>query len=73
MVVEEDEVKEVKKDEWTAGFGLSDEEADAAKGGYTLAVKNTNRKAKAELNQEFFDKIFGPDQVKSKKEFLQKL
>ncbi len=67
--VVEFESKEVKKDEWTAGFGLSNQEGDDAKGGYTLTVKNINRKAKAELNQEFFDKIFGPDQVKSKKEF----
>ena len=36
-------------------------------------VKNINRKAKAELNQEFFDKIFGPDQVKSKEEFEEKV
>ncbi len=71
--VVEFDAKEVKKDEWTAGFGLSDEEADAAKGGYTLTVKNINRKAKAELNQEFFDKIFGPDQVKTKKEFEDKV
>lgn len=67
--VVEFESKEVKKDEWTAGFGLSDQEGENTKGGYTFTVKNINRKAKAELNQEFFDKIFGPDQVKSKKEF----
>ena len=71
--VVEFESKEVKKDEWTAGFGLSDEEVDAATGGYSFVVKNINRKAKAELNQEFFDKIFGPDQVKSKKEFEEKV
>ena len=71
--VVEFESKEVKKDEWTAGFGLSDAEGDAATGSYTFTVKNINRKAKAELNQEFFDKIFGPDQVKSKKEFEEKV
>jgi trigger factor len=65
--------KDIKKDEWTSGFGFSDEEGDAAKGGYSFVVKNINRKAKAELNQEFFDKIFGPDQVKSKKEFEEKV
>ena len=71
--VVEFDAKEVKKDEWTAGFGLSDEEADAAKDSYSFVVKNINRKAKAELNQEFFDKIFGPDQVKTKKEFEDKV
>ena len=65
--------KDIKKDEWTACFGLSDEEGDAAKGSYSYVVKNINRKAKAELNQEFFDKIFGPDQVKTKKEFEDKV
>ena len=49
--VVEFESKEVKKDEWTAGFGLSDAERDAATGSYTFTVKNINRKAKAELNQ----------------------
>ena len=71
--VVEFDAKEVKKDEWTAAFGLSDEEADAAKDSYSFVVKNINRKAKAELNQEFFDKIFGPDQVKTKKEFEDKV
>jgi trigger factor len=71
--VVEFDAKEVKKDEWTAGFGLSDEEADAAKDSYAFVAKNINRKAKAELNQEFFDKIFGPDQVKTKKEFEDKV
>lgn len=71
--VVEFDAKEVKKDEWTAGFGLSDEEADATKDSYTFVAKNINRKAKAELNQEFFDKIFGPDQVKTKKEFEDKV
>ena len=35
-------------------------EATAAAVSYSFAVKNINRKAKAELNQDFFDKIFGP-------------
>ncbi|MDA0314976.1 MAG: trigger factor [Bacteroidetes bacterium] len=71
--VVEFDAKEVKKDEWTSGFGLLDEEGDTAKGGHTFVVKNINRKGKAELNQEFFDKIFGSDQVKTKKEFEEKV
>ena len=67
------DAKEVKKDEWTAAFGLSDEEALAATASYSFAVKNINRKAKAELNQDFFDKIFGPGQVNSSEEFVAKV
>ena len=67
------DAKEVKKDEWTAAFGLSDEEASAATASYSFAVKNINRKAKAELNQDFFDKIFGPGQVNSSEEFVAKV
>jgi trigger factor len=65
--------KEVKKDEWTEAFGLSTEELEEAKGAFTYSVKNINRTAEAELNQDFFDKIFGPDQVKSVEEFTDKV
>ncbi|TDQ15282.1 trigger factor [Algoriphagus boseongensis] len=71
--VVEFEAKEVKKDEWSEAFGLSAEEAAEAKGAFTFTVKNINRTAEAELNQEFFDKIFGPDQVKSLEEFTEKV
>ena len=67
------DAKDVKKDEWTAGFGLSDQEAEAATASYSFAVKNINRKAKATLNQDFFDKIFGPGQVNSTEEFMAKV
>ncbi|GMQ27196.1 trigger factor [Algoriphagus sp. oki45] len=67
------DAKEVKKDEWTEAFGLTEEELEQAKGGFTFAVKNINRTQTAELNQEFFDKIFGPDQVKSEEEFTTKV
>lgn len=67
------EAKEVKNDEWTAGFGLSDKEAEEATGAFSFAVKNINRKAKAALNQDFFDKIFGPGLVNSNDEFVAKV
>ncbi|TNF39045.1 MAG: trigger factor [Cytophagales bacterium] len=67
------DAKEVKKDEWTEAFGLTEEELEQAKGGFTFTVKNINRTQTAELNQEFFDKIFGPDQVKSEEEFTTKV
>lgn len=65
--------KEVKKDEWTEAFGLEDEELDQSKGAFTFTVKNINRTETAEVDQEFFDKIFGPDVVKSEEEFLAKV
>ncbi|GAB2484687.1 trigger factor [Algoriphagus taiwanensis] len=67
------DAKEVKKDEWTEAFGLTEEELEQAKGGFTFTIKNINRTQTAELNQEFFDKIFGPDQVKSEEEFTTKV
>ena len=51
-------------------------EADAAKtikGEVELEVINVNRKMPAEINQAFFDRIFGKDVVKEEKEFLEKI
>lgn len=71
--VVEFETKEVKKEEWSEAFGLTDEESENSKGSFTFTVQNINRTAPAELNQDFFDKIFGPDQVKSEEEFVNKV
>lgn len=67
------EAKDVKKGQWEEAFGLSAEEAEAVQGALTFTIKNVNRTEEAELNQEFFDKIFGPDQVKSEEEFTSKV
>jgi trigger factor len=64
---------DVKKDQWEEAFGLEEEETDQATGALTFTVKNINRTEKAEINQEFFDKIFGPDQVSSEEEFMAKV
>jgi trigger factor len=71
--VVEFESKEVKKDEWSEAFGLTADEIESAKGPFTFTVKNINRTTEATLDQEFFDKIFGPDQVKSLEEFTEKV
>jgi trigger factor len=71
--VVEFDAKEVKKDEWSEAFGLTDEEIAEAKGAFTFSVKNINRTEAAELNQEFFDKIFGPDTVSTEEEFINKV
>lgn len=67
------EDKDVKKDQWEEAFGLEAEETNQATGALTFTVKNINRSEKAEINQEFFDKIFGPDQVSSEEEFIAKV
>ena len=71
--VVEFEAKDVKKGQWEEAFGLSEEESAELEGAFTLTVKNINRKETAEMNQEFFDKIFGPDQVSSEEEFITKV
>jgi trigger factor len=67
------EAKEVKKEEWSEAFGLTEEEVAKATGAFTFEVKNINRTEDAELNQEFFDKIFGPEAVSSEEEFITKV
>jgi trigger factor len=67
------EDKDVKKDQWEEAFGLDAEETDQASGELTFTVKNINRTEKAEMNQEFFDKIFGPDLVSTEEEFMAKV
>jgi trigger factor len=71
--VVEFEAKDVKKGQWEEAFGLDEEEAANLDGNFTLTVKNINRTETAEMNQEFFDKIFGPDQVSSEEEFITKV
>ncbi len=50
--------------------GLTDEEIKELKGEFEFTIKNVNRVEPAEMNQEFFDKIFGEGKVKSEEEFL---
>lgn len=71
--VVEFDAKDVKKGQWEEAFGLSEEEAAGIEGAITFTVKNINRTEVAEMNQEFFDKIFGPDVVKTEEEFVTKV
>lgn len=54
-------------------LGLTEEETKALTGSFQFTVKNINRRVPADLNQEFFDKIFGKDAVKSENEFIDKV
>ena len=72
----EDEVKfdpkKAVKEDLADVLGLSEEEAEAISGEFTFTVQNINRTEDAELNQEFFDKVFGEEQVTSEEEFFNK-
>jgi trigger factor len=53
--------------------GLTKEEAETTSGKFSFTITGIRRSFPAELNQEFFDKIFGPDAVSSEEEFNTKL
>lgn len=53
-------------------LGLN-EEPENMGAAFELTIERISRMGKAELNQEFFDKVFGPEQVKSEEEAKDKL
>lgn len=61
-----------KKEDLAVFTGKTNDEVEDLEGEYSFTVKNINRTVKAELNQEFFDKIFGEGKVKSEEEFRTK-
>jgi len=54
-------------------LNVSPEEAQQLKGQFRLKVNSITRIAKAEMNTELFDKVFGKDVVKTEEEFLTKV
>ena len=54
-------------------LNLPENEAKDAKGTYTFKVTSVSRVEPAAINQEFFDKVFGPEVVKTEEEFLNKI
>ena len=74
--ISRDAVIELDSDEekeWLEVFGISEEELKDVTGPFTLTVIEINRPIPTELNQDFFDKIFGPGVVSSEEEFKNKL
>jgi trigger factor len=69
------DIKKAFKDVETCAEVLSILPAEARKlnGTFRFKVKNINRVMKSELNQDFFDKVFGKDRVTSQPEFLDKV
>ncbi len=54
-------------------LNISEEDAKDLKSDFKLSVKNINRLEEADLNQEFFDKVFGKDMVTGEEEFRAKI
>jgi trigger factor len=71
-VVEFDPSKVIKED-LASTIGVSEEEAEKLSGEFTFTVQNINRTELAELNQEFFDKLFGEGQVDSEEGLINRV
>lgn len=54
-------------------LNISEEEASQVKGTYSFSVTNINKVEVAAINQELFDKVFGPEVAKSEEEFIEKI
>jgi trigger factor len=53
--------------------GKSDEDAEKLEGQFEFEVERISRVEPAELNQEFFDKVLGPDKAKDEAEFTEQV
>ena len=56
-----------------AQLGKTVDEIEGIDGEFTFTVKNINRREMADLDQDLFDKTFGPENVKSLEEFRTKV
>ena len=54
-------------------MNISPDKTKEIKGEITIDIKEINERVLAEINQEFFDKIYGPNQVNSEEEMRQKV
>lgn len=54
-------------------LGLEEDDEQEVGDRFDAEITKVSRIAKSELNQEFFDKVFGPDEVSSEEEFRNKL
>lgn len=54
-------------------LNISEEDAQDLASKFQLTVKNVNRLEESDLNQEFFDKLFGPNVVTTEEEFREKI
>lgn len=61
------------KGDLAEALNIAKEDAEKLQGNFTFTVQNINRTEEATLDQELFDKVFGPDQVSNETEFLEKI
>jgi trigger factor len=61
------------KEDLASVIGVDEEEIEKLSGKFTFTVQNINRTELAELNQEFFDKLFGEGQVTTEVDFKEKV
>jgi trigger factor len=54
-------------------LNISEDEAKTATGTYTFTVTNISQTEPAQMNQEFFDKVFGKDAVANEADFIEKI
>lgn len=54
-------------------LGIEEAEVANVSGDYNFTVEKINRMLPADLNQEFFDKLYGPDVIKTEEEFRGKV
>ena len=52
---------------------ITKEEAEKHKGNFSFQIDEISRYVPAELNQEFFDRIFGKDTIKNEEEFRERV
>jgi trigger factor len=54
-------------------LNISEDDAKELQSAFKLTVKNVNRLEESDLNQEFFDKLFGAGEVTTEEQFRQKI
>lgn len=57
----------------TSWLGIDEAQAAELKADFKFTVEKINRMQPADLNQEFFDKLYGKDVIQSEKEFRDKI
>lgn len=69
------DVKKLYKDDVTAGIylGVKSEEVEGLSNLFRLEITTINRMVPAEMDTEFFDKVFGEGQATTEEEFKEKL
>lgn len=67
------EIKKAIKEDAASVIGVSEEELEKLSGKVVFTVQNINRTELADLNQEFFDKLFGEGQVDSEEALKNKV